>query len=201
MLAAIASQARGDAPKVVYLWGAGGSGKSHLLRAFARASGGMISTQNRNLNVMEAHTAEGCDVLVDDVEQLDDASQVVLFNAINARQLSTNDVVVVTGSVAPRDLSIRPELSSRLGSGLVFALRPLTDDEKMAALRAHAASRGFQLRDDVASYVLRYAKRDMPSLIGILDALDRYSLETGREITVPLLKQMDQATATLGVTN
>jgi chromosomal replication initiation ATPase DnaA len=32
----------------------------------------------------------------------------------------------------------------------------------------------------------------MTSLIGILDALDQYSLETGREITLPLLKQMAQ---------
>jgi hypothetical protein len=32
----------------------------------------------------------------------------------------------------------------------------------------------------------------MASLISILDALDQYSLEMGREITLPLLKQMTQ---------
>jgi chromosomal replication initiation ATPase DnaA len=32
----------------------------------------------------------------------------------------------------------------------------------------------------------------MASLMAMLDALDQYSLETGREITLPLLKQMSQ---------
>jgi DnaA-homolog protein len=40
----------------------------------------------------------------------------------------------------------------------------------------------------VAGYLLTHARRDMPSLIRALDALDRYSLETGRPITVPLLR-------------
>ena len=64
--------------------------------------------------------------------------------------------------------------------------------KRAEALHAHARSRGFLLRDEVVSYLLRHARRDMVSLIQILDALDRYSLETGREITLPLLKEMSQ---------
>ena len=57
-----------------------------------------------------------------------------------------------------------------------------------AALAAHARSRGFALADEVSAYLLNHARRDMGSLIAALDSLDRYSLETGRAITVPLLK-------------
>jgi DnaA family protein len=85
-------------------------------------------------------------------------------------------------------------LTSRLGSGLVFHLQPLSDGEKAEALRAHATSRSFALRDEVVAYLLRYSRRDLPSLISILDALDRHSLETGREITLPLLRKMAQPT-------
>jgi len=62
------------------------------------------------------------------------------------------------------------------------------DDEKRAALVAHAKVRGFDLGADVSSYLLTHARRDMGSLISALDAIDRYSLETGRAVTVPLLK-------------
>jgi DnaA family protein len=65
---------------------------------------------------------------------------------------------------------------------------PLTDAEKRDALAAHARARGFALGDDVASYLLTHGRRDMLSLIRALDVLDRHSLETGRPITVPLLK-------------
>ena len=98
--------------------------------------------------------------------------------------------IIVAGNVAPRDLPLRPELTSRLGSGLVFQLHPLSDTEKAAALRAHARTRSFTLRDEVIAYLLRHARRDMASLIAMLDALDAHSLETGREITLPLLRQM-----------
>jgi DnaA-homolog protein len=164
-----------SASKVLYLWGVSGSGKTHLIRALL----GLLP----NLKS------------VDDVERLNDAEQIQLFNQINhVNQPGESGFVVATGSSAPRDLPLRPELTSRLGSGLTFQLHPLTDAEKAEALRAHAKARGFQLRDDVTQYLLRHARRDMASLISFLDALDRYSLETGREITLPLLREMSQPT-------
>jgi DnaA family protein len=40
----------------------------------------------------------------------------------------------------------------------------------------------------VIAYLLRHAPRDMASLIAILDALDRYSLEQKRPVTLPLVR-------------
>lgn len=157
--------------KVLYLWGVSGSGKTHLSRA--------------------VQSAKPDAVISDNVEQLNDDGQVQLFNKINrVNEPGESGFVVATGNVAPRDLLLRPELSSRLGSGLAYQLHPLTDAEKADALRAHAKARGFILRDDVTQYLLRHSRRDMASLISFLDALDRYSLETGREITLPLLREM-----------
>jgi DnaA-homolog protein len=172
-----------NSPKVVYLWGVSGSGKSHLLLSTAASLGIFIGVTAAETNPI---------VILDNVERLDDASQIQLFNAINERALLPYGGVVVAGNVAPRDLPLRPELTSRLGSHLVYQLHPLTDADKAAALNAHAKARGFMLRDDVANYLLRHSRRDMASLMAMLDALDQYSLETGREITLPLLKQMSQ---------
>ena len=174
--------------KVIYLWGVAGAGKSHLLSAFEAEVAQAAPAGNRD----DLH------MVMDDVERLDDAQQVALFDAINQRALHPQAMVLVSGSLAPRDLPVRPELSSRLGSGLVFCLQPLTDEEKMSALRAHAASRGFGLRDEVVVHLLRHGRRDMASLVGTLDALDRYSLETGREITLPMLREMEQPALELG---
>ena len=54
--------------------------------------------------------------------------------------------------------------------------------------RQHARTRGFTLSQDVSSYLLTHARRDMGSLMSALDAIDRYSLENGRPVTLPLLK-------------
>jgi DnaA-homolog protein len=155
--------------RVVYLWGETAAGKTHLARAFGRAAEG-----RRGVRV------------VDGVEALDEAAQAELFNAFVDRQFS---FLLATACCAPRDLPLRRDLATRLASGLTYRLLPLTDEEKRAALAAHARARGFELSDEVASYLLNHARRDMGSLMSALDAIDQYSLETRRPVTVPLLKK------------
>jgi len=90
-------------------------------------------------------------------------------------------------------LPLMPELRTRLGWGLVFQLQPLDDAEKRTALQRHAETLGFQLDPQVADYLLTRGARDMQSLLGVLEALDRFSLETRRPITLPLARQLLRA--------
>jgi DnaA family protein len=46
------------------------------------------------------------------------------------------------------------------------------------------------LQAHVAEYLIHHWRRDLPSLMAALDSLDRYSLQTQRAITVPLLKEI-----------
>ncbi len=83
-----------------------------------------------------------------------------------------------------------PELKTRLGWGLVFQLYGLDDAEKRDALAQYAETLGFRLDPQVADYLLSHTARDMQSLLRVLEALDRFSLETRRPITLPLLRQL-----------
>jgi len=178
---ALNSAARGEcAERVIYIWGENGAGKTHLLRAFAAARGARYVPGDQFV----AEDARGV-LALDDVERLSDALQVALFNAFNERAFS---LLVVAASAAPRDVALRRDLATRLATGLTYRVLALTDEEKREALAAHARVRGFALAEEVRSYLLTHARRDMGSLMAALDSLDRYSLETGRPITVPLLK-------------
>ena len=180
-LAAVRAALAGIPERVLYLWGETGSGKSHLLRAFAQSREEARFVRGEDYLGTEA----GGVLVLDDAERLGEARQVALFNAFNERAF---DLIVVSAHAAPKDVALRRDLATRLATGLTYRLLPLTDEEKYLALAAHARARGFALSDEVAAYLLNHARRDMPSLIRALDALDRYSLETGRPITVPLLK-------------
>ena len=96
--------------------------------------------------------------------------------------------LVAGGDAAPAQLALREDLRSRLAWGLAFQLHSLSDEEKAAALREHARARSLALSEEVIAYLQKHARRDMASLIGILDALDRYSLEHKRAITLPLVR-------------
>lgn len=167
---ALGTAVRGElSERVLYLWGETGAGKTHLATAFADA-------------VLERAPEYR---VIDGVERLDEAGQIALFNDFNEGAFA---FLLVTASAAPRDVAIRRDLSTRLATGLTYRVLPLTDAEKHAALAAHAKARGFALSEEVSAYLLTHARRDMGSLMATLDALDRYSLETGRAVTVPLLK-------------
>lgn len=169
------------AERVFYLWGDSGSGKTHLLKAVAAAVQGARFVRGADFTAETIAPA----LAIDDVEGLGEAEQVALFNAFNEKAFAC---LVVSARAAPRDVPLRRDLATRLATGLTYRVLALTDEEKRFALAAHASARGFALADDVSAYLLTHARRDMPSLIGALDTLDRYSLETGRPITLPLLR-------------
>lgn len=189
-LKALLDAASGQLPaRIIYLWGEPSSGKSHLAQSVSNAAKGTAYFADHAGVLPEVPKS----FVVDDVNALDANDQIGIFNLINLITANAVDhFLLVTGNAAPRDLNVRRDLASRLGQGLVFQLFPLSDGEKSAALKAHAHSRGFTLREEVITYLLRHSRRDLASLMRFLDALDTYSLETGREITLPLLREMAQ---------
>lgn len=175
--------------KIVYLWGESGTGRSHLLRAAVRAA----RESGRIAHYADASGSAGsiaprCDVLaVDNAGDLNENDQSALFDAYNAMRLR-GGVVVAAGAVAPGQLPIRPDLRTRIGSGVSLRLVPMSDAEKSAALSEHAARLGLPLGEELLRYILRHCKRDMGTQIAVLNALDRYSLEHKRPATIPLLR-------------
>ena len=174
------------AGRVFYIWGESGAGKTHLLKAFVSAAGeGARYARAVDLDPHALGQREGGAWAIDDVDRLAEDRQAALFNAFNAHAFA---VLVVAAHAAPRDLELRRDLATRLATGLAYRILPLTDEQKRDALAAHARHRGFALTEEVSGYLLTHARRDMGSLVSALDALDRFSLETGRAITVPLIK-------------
>ncbi|MPS48269.1 DnaA/Hda family protein [Methylobacillus sp.] len=164
-----------DDARFIYLWGETGCGKTHLIQA---------------CNALAS--ASGLDMIcVDDVHLLSNDDQVALFDLYNQLRESGGRLIV-SGLAAPSQMGLRDDLATRLAWGLSYQLHPLSDEEKTQALKNHAEARGMKLPDEVLDYCLRYLRRDMPSLIATIDALDEWSLISKRAVTLPLLKQLLQ---------
>lgn len=169
--------------RAVYVWGEPGSGKSYLLAAWAHAC------EARGMSVAAGGVDVADAVVADQVETWDAAQQQAGFAAYN-RVREAGGLWLAAGHAAPAELPLMPELRTRLGWGLVFQLQTLNDEEKRAALTQHADALGFRLDPAVADYVMTHTARDMQSLLRLLEALDRFSLENRRPITLPLVRQL-----------
>jgi len=153
----------------IYLWGEKGCGKSHLLSA-CKAIGARVA---------------------DDVHLLSNDAQIELFNVYNQLK-ETGGILITAGLHAPSQMGLRDDLATRLAWGLVYQLQPLNDLDKAVALKNHAKERGIKLPDEVIEYCLRYLRRDLPTLMATLDALDEWSLTAHKPVTVPMLRKLLQ---------
>lgn len=179
-------------PVPTYLWGASGSGKTHLLLGVADA----LRRQGASAGWLDATDLEPpafderwSVVLLDDVHLYTAEQQHAAFNwFVNAQGLQRG--VLAAGAWPPADLRLREDLRTRLAWGHVFQLHVLSEPERRAVLRQAADARGIFLGDEVMDYVLTRFSRDLGSLMDLLDRLDGYALQEQRAITIPLIKAM-----------
>jgi DnaA-homolog protein len=191
LLARFAKRADGmPHERFVYLWGEAGAGRTHLLRALADAP------QARYIPAGAPEDEYLFDesitlYLMDDCDQLSPDAQIAAFALFN--QVRENGALLVSaGDKPPAGLALREDLRTRLGWGLIYQVHGLTDEEKIAALTQAAQARGMTLSQGVLPYLITHFRRDMRSLSAMLDALDEYSLETQRPVTLPLLRSLLQ---------
>jgi DnaA family protein len=162
-------QSASTGENALYLWGPPGSGKTHLLQALA---------------------AQQADIIIyDDIDALDEVDQIDAFDAFN-RARAAGQRWLAAGQNAPAGLNVREDLRTRLGWGLIYHLHPLSDDDKQAALIRRAQSLGFELDPAIAAWLLTHQSRDLGHLLQIVEALNRYSLQAKRRISLPLLKEV-----------
>ena len=183
-LAALTGWLAGNAGDTSFcLVGPAGCGRTHLLRA----SGYHYADAAENTGLAGVASAET--LAIDNVDVLDAEGQVALFALFNQIR-AEGGRLLTTASQPPVHLALREDLRTRLGSGLIYRLQPLSDAEKAAALAAQARERALKLPPEAIDYLMRHAPRDMRTLSTFIVALDRYTLENKRAVTLPLLREL-----------
>ena len=177
----------------IYLYGASGSGKTHLLKSCVeKANNGVyidLQLQSGKLKDCIEHSNTPL-LAIDNFHCVVDHQREMfaLFEAL--RQCAAK--LVVASTVAPMALGLSlNDLSSRLMSGKIFELNMLDDTQKVQALKLRAKLRGIELSSEVVNYIINRYPRDFKTLFGLLDKFDDASLSRQRKITVPFIKQLE----------
>jgi DnaA family protein len=183
------------APDTLWLWGAAGCGKTHLLQAACRAAtlagrramyvpvGQTEPAILADLESVELLALDGVDRVAGDI-----AWEEPLFVILN-EFLNRRGGLLLAAAASPAASGFGlPDLASRAAGAIAYRLQPLAEGDLGAALRRHAEARGLELAPAVAAYLLRRVERDMPALTGWLDRLDRAALVEQRRLTIPFIR-------------
>ena len=196
LLPTLKSQLKPGGEPLVYIYGATGTGKSHLLQAACHVAGASaLYLPLRELvdfppdQVLQGVENTGL-VCLDDVEAVlgDEDWELALFDFFNrARQVNCR--LLFGGSAAPRALPVDlADLASRLSWAVVFHLDSASDEFLQRVLSFRAERRGLPLSPEVASYIVSRAPRALSSLLPLLDQLDAASLSEKRSLSIPFVK-------------
>jgi len=189
----------------IFFWGEPASGKTHILQAACATAAKydlnaayIPLTLIQELDVSMLDGLETFDLIcIDDIDAIAGNSlwEKALFELYN-RVFESRAQIIISSTKKNKKIALGlPDLTSRLSWGFVFHLTALTDEQKPKALQAHAKTRGFDLPDNVAQYLINHYPRDMNVLSGLLAELDKASLSAQRKLTVPLVKEWLEATA------
>ena len=193
--AEVVAALKAPAAAPLWLWGAQGTGKTHLLQAVCAAAGedAAYFPLDRSLALPPEALAgyERTPVLcIDDVDAVaaDLAWERALFRLFNeAADLGSR--LIFAAAAAPRQSGwLLEDWRSRAAACIVYQLRELDDAGRIEVLQLRAAQRGLQLPHETAEYLLKRMPRDLHSLFEVLNQLDEASLVAQRRLTIPFIR-------------
>ena len=200
LLEQLQQSASGAGEHLVYIAGAFGRGKTHLLQAACHHAG---QSGRRASYLPVRELLEPGPAVLEDLEQidlicLDDVSaaaghcdwETCLFDLFN-RVRAAGSTLLVAAEQRPDQCGFDlPDLVSRLGWGVTYTLKPLGDADVIASLACRARGRGLELPVETAQFLLRRFPRDLPTLFTLFDTLDTASLIEQRRLTIPFVKSV-----------
>lgn len=183
----------------ILLWGAASTGKTHVLQAMCRVAS---DAHKRAMYIPMKELSSQDPASIGELQDLDlvciDDVQVIakntdwekaLFNFINHHRSDQTTIVISSLTAPTESLFELPDLNSRAVWGPVYKLTPLAEEQLDDALSFHANVRGLELSDEVKNYLLTRYQRDVSTMVGIIDVLDKASLQEQRKVTIPFLKK------------
>lgn len=171
------------------LTGDAGTGKTHLLRAFAKEARGQVLSVDNPLRVSECRGAVIC---VDDAQKWSEESLFILINmALNGDMTA----LLLTDRQEPSQWDVKlPDLRSRLKNINRTRLSPPDEALLEPIIRKIFSDYGREIDKSVVDYMLVHCPRDLSVLTETTALIERHARAEKRDVTkhftAKILRQM-----------
>ena len=178
----------------IYVYGAIGVGKTHLLQ------GAVLRALSEEQNAMyidcydplPRHVLESIEQLnwisIDNIDAINNNQKDLFFDLYN-RAKQARVTMLISGTDLPSELGVMKDLKTRLGLATIFQLQPLNDKLTMSVLNNQMIDRNLSIDSKVYEYLFKYYSRDVKVLLTAMDDLDKASLQEKQSISIPFVRK------------
>lgn len=160
-------------PHHILLIGSKSSGKTHLAHLWnQKYAGGFIEPKGR------------CGAIIDNIEEWQERDLLHIFNQYHEERMP----LLMTASNRPH--FNLPDLASRINSLRSVHLTMPDEEMVMVLLMRHFSTRSLKVSGETIEYLASRIKRDFDFIRKFVEQLDAYSLDIGRNITIPLISKL-----------
>ena len=178
----------------LYIYGASGSGKTHVLQGTVLKS---LADDKNALYIdcsdsLPEHLVEFIDqislISFDNVHLIAKENEEIFFDLFNrARQSEVN--ILVSGDSLPVELRVMKDIKTRLSLTAVFKLEELNDELTVMVIDSQMIERNLKIDSKVYKYLFKNVSRDLKLLLSTLDDLDKASLQSKKPISIHFVRE------------
>ncbi|MXV44187.1 chromosomal replication initiator DnaA [Saccharibacter sp. 17.LH.SD] len=180
----------------LWIWGSAGTGKTHLLRAWAARHQALVVEADTLLcdeqgeifaQGLPFHPIKGA-VVLDHLDRL--KNEVALLHILNRSQAEGVRVLMAARFPPARHHFALPDLASRLRATLTAVIDEPEDDLRATLILSLLAERQLVVAQPVTEWLWRHLPRTGEALVEAVKRLDAAALERGGPITRQLAQEV-----------
>jgi DnaA family protein len=180
-----------------HLFGEHNVGKTHLLKAWVNLANRkynsaiyLMADELTSFSIYDIDLDTYKFIAIDDIDNIDNDIQDALFKLFNRIKLTNGDTHLLTSSSSNlNQVSIRDDLKTRIHSGVVFQIRPLSDDMLMNALISYTNKIGLVINVSELGYLINHTNRNLGEIIDLLNKISHYAVTHKKNISIHTIKQ------------
>jgi chromosomal replication initiation ATPase DnaA len=177
------------AGKWLNVFGASGSGKTHLSKILEKKikKVKLIDAKNINNEVLEKLSQFQC-LIIDNYQN--NIKEELFYSILNQSKQLDNYIVVNSNPLLKKLNFELKDLKSRLSSFIFIGIELPTDDLLKVIISKSLSDKQINLNPKISEYIIKNVERSYEKMFKFLKDVDELSLSTGKSININLIKKV-----------
>tara|TARA_B100000963_G_C22557074_1_gene639553 strand:+ start:138 stop:794 length:657 start_codon:yes stop_codon:yes gene_type:complete len=175
--------------KWLNIFGASGSGKTHLAKILEKKINKIKLVDAINLNDQVVQDLNNFDCLI--IDNFDNNINEKLFYSILNQSKQLENYILINSETSVKNIKFNlKDLMSRLNSFLFIGIELPTDDLLKVIISKTLSDKQISLNPKISDYIINNVDRSYEKMFKFLRDVDELSLSTGKSININLIKKV-----------